>query len=213
MNNTNDIIFTILGIGYTWEGIGIAIAALFSILSFAKGINDSRKQNKYLEKSININYITDKRVEWINTLRETAAEYITLVYDVTADLINKGTTSKEKINQINKYSSLLILLLNFCGDIDTVVIQIIHNIYGNIRNEKYEEAQTQLSFFRAHIQIYLKLEWNRVKSEVKAGKYNVEQMHKETLDLYRNFIYKDECDKITIRDFYEELYVKYNEKN
>ncbi|MDF2804074.1 MAG: hypothetical protein K0S61_3977 [Anaerocolumna sp.] len=38
MNNTNDIVFTLFGLGFTWEGIGIAIAALFSILSFVKGI-------------------------------------------------------------------------------------------------------------------------------------------------------------------------------
>jgi hypothetical protein len=210
MNNTNDIVFTLFGLGFTWEGIGIAIAAFFSFLSFGKGIIESKSQNKYLEKSININYITDKRVEWINRVREVAAEYITNVYDVTADLLNSGSTSGDKINQINKNSSLLILLLNFAGDIDSAIIQIIYNIYGNIRNSEFEEAQTQIAYFKAHIQIYLKLEWNRVKSEVKTGIYDENQRCKETLELYDKFLNANQLDKLKVKDVYEKLKQKYS---
>jgi predicted DNA-binding protein YlxM (UPF0122 family) len=139
-----------------------------------------------------------------------AAEYITNVYDDTADLLNNGSTSGDKINQINKNSSLLILLLNFAEDIDSAIIQIIYNIYGNIRNSQFEEAQTQIAYFKAHIQIYLKLEWNRVKSEVKTGIYDENQRCKETLELYDKFLHARKFDKVKIKDVYEMLKEKYS---
>ncbi len=161
------------------------------------------------EKRLNITYITDKRVDWMSKIRDVSAEYLSLIYDVTASGIFH-TIKPEIITKLNEKSTLLKLYLNFMGDIDAVIINIINDVNRDIKNKRFEEAQLKANLLINHLQIYLKLEWNRVNSEVKTGIYNSSQLRKETIELYDKFIHGNKIENYKIKEVCEILKEKYS---
>jgi len=197
MNNTNDVVVTILGLGFTWEGIGIAIAAFLSIINFIKSIYDTYSSKVNFKKQMRINYITDKRVDWINKVRDTASKYISNVFNVTGGvLLNEFETTS--IIMLYESENLLRLLLNFDGDIDSIIINKMNDINKKISDDEFKEAQLHTELLMIHLQVYLKLEWNRVNSEVKTGKYDSSQLKKETIELYKKYPSRDKLERLEI---------------
>lgn len=219
INNTESVI-TILGISFTWEGIGIAIAAFFSIINFLKLLFDTFVNNRNINKQLQVNYITDKRVDWIYKVREVASEFTALTTNISLDLsygdgdIDSNSSidsvSKDDFLKYSEVMSHLKLLLNFSGDIDAVIINLIDKIYRETCSGNYKESIKMLYTLIAHLQIYLKLEWNRVNREVKKRKYSQKQFKKDTIQLYDRYINKEVIEKYEVSDIYEVLKNKYN---
>ncbi len=206
MTNNPESVITILGISFTWEAIGIAIAAIFSIINFLKILGDTIINNRNTNKQFQVNYITDKRVDWIYKVREVASEFTALTINISMDLkrVDSGV-NKEVFLKYGEAMSHLKLLLNFNGDIDAVIINLIDKIYKETCTGNFKESIKLVRVLTAHLQIYLKLEWNRVNSEVKTRKYSQKQFKEDTIQLYEKYINKADIEKYEISDIYELL--------
>jgi len=206
VTNNPESVITILGISFTWEAIGIAIAAIFSIINFLKILGDTIINNRNTNKQFQVNYITDKRVDWIYKVREVASEFTALTINISMDLkrVDSGV-NKEVFLKYGEAMSHLKLLLNFNGDIDAVIINLIDKIYKETCTGNFKESIKLVRVLTAHLQIYLKLEWNRVNSEVKTRKYSQKQFKEDTIQLYEKYINKADIEKYEISDIYELL--------
>jgi hypothetical protein len=183
------------------SGSAILIGFLELVIFWRSNKSEKDRLETQLKNEIEINkrnnsiqYITDKRVDWINKLRENSAEYVSLVIDVTGSF-KTGMITKEMIIELYKRENTLKLLMNFNGDIDSLIIKKIHKIGKYISEEKYDQAKLNVYLILIHLQIYLKLEWNRVNNEVKTGIYSNEQLRREMVNLYTKYPYTDELEK------------------
>lgn len=68
----------------TWEGAGILITGFLAILSGVGNIIQFYLGRKELKKNRNVQYVTDKRVEWIYAVRQEASNFLALLYTVKA---------------------------------------------------------------------------------------------------------------------------------
>ncbi len=167
-----------------------------------KLINQLKYEFEINRSNNSIQYITDKRVDWIYEVREVASDYISLVYELTTLMQMKKTEDSEYIkiySEVTKKANKLKLFLNFTGGNDSLIMMKIENVDSGISSENYNVARKNVGFIIMHLQIYLKLEWNRVNSEVKSGVYSKEQYKKEMIELYSQYPYKDESEMEEIK--------------
>lgn len=130
-----------------------------------------------------VKYITDRRVEWIENVRKTVSEYVSVVQS----LEEMDTVQiRDILGKVNQISAYLKLLLNFAGQIDEIILEIMANIVDELQEDKpdFERIHSLLELLIQHTQIYLKIEWNRVKWEVKGRRYGKKYQRKETIELY-----------------------------
>lgn len=140
-----------------------------------------KEENKRLEASIQENiklnqanlsaqYITDKRIQWIQELRNTMADFRAC----TIEAINNPEINNAY--QINRSASLLKLLLNINGEMDNRIDQMISDVIQKVmycRRESKGEKEVYYSAMddlTAEVRRYLKIEWERVKNEIKGVK-------------------------------------------
>lgn len=140
-------------IGAILSLIGVIIGALFVIL------NDWRKderENKRLElslkiteasnqKSISVQYITNKRVDWIFEVRNILSEYIALIQECANKKVHdKNTVIPEDIlRELNVYLAKLRLLFNFAGEDDKKILDLLDRIKNNVSNSKFHPLDFQ----------------------------------------------------------------------
>ncbi|MFR9272421.1 hypothetical protein [Extibacter sp. GGCC_0201] len=144
-----------------------------------------------------VKYITDRRVEWIENVRKTVSEYVSVVQSMeemdTAQI-------RDILGKVNQISAYLKLLLNFSGQIDEIILEIMANIVDELQEDKpdFERIHSLLELLIQHTQIYLKLEWNRVKREVKGRRYGKRYQRKETIELYEKMANQRNIEKLDI---------------
>lgn len=146
-----------------------------------------QSETEKMSKDLSARYITDKRVDWIENLRVAVSEYISLVNHL---ICSKQIGEEERL-ELNKTSAYIFLLLNFSGEIDGIIINIIEEINKEISEigiSSKEKIRYNLMLVQKHTQVYLKLEWNRVKMEIKDQKYTEDTLHREILDLYSKMV-------------------------
>lgn len=189
--------------------IGIPLTLLVSLLSMYFTI----KNNKAVHY---INSITKNRVDWINDLRNTIADFIahTNIYN---NVYYKGDYEKsgKHLSNCQLLCSKIKLLLNCCDDVDQNISDLVENILENYRQyvDKIHNASTQNGYFKdsddmkenkrlvdegieeltKKVQLYLKNEWNRVKYESQGKIYEkiVQQYDYDELEKkYENHSYK-----------------------
>ncbi len=224
MGNTKDIVITIFNIGLTWEAIGISFTLLFSLVNLLKSIIDGVVRTRENKKQVRINYITDKRIDWINKVRDTAAEYVSLVMDITGHAINSEEENKieaesypaeefrSNLTTLIKKLYSLQLLLNFNGYIDAIIIKKTEEINDDIRNGKYSDANIKSQLIIVHLQIYLKSEWNRVKKEAEFKSYNNDQILIDIIKLYKSYPASDKLLTNEIETTIKDMRTKNNNK-
>lgn len=127
MDNT---IFNFSGISITWEGIGILIAAVFSVISFGGNILQFFLNKHEQKQKNNIEYITNKRVDWIYAVRQEAASFLSIAH-VLGKQAEKSDTD---IIKLNEKLYILELYLNFNGVVDKILIQLMYKIIDDIRD-------------------------------------------------------------------------------
>lgn len=186
---------------------GALIGSLFLLL--ANFINN-KSENERLElslknaeadnqKNISVQYITNKRVDWIYEVRNTLSEYIALAQECANKKVHdKKMIIPDKIcRELNVYLAKLRLLLNFTGFDDKIILELLDKIKDNIsRGEEFSssEFQEDIILLTKYSQVYLKLEWERVKCEIEGVQdINGEQKNKigERLSTLRERYYKE----------------------
>src|SRR5699024_9433488 len=145
------------------------IAAVFSILSVIGDIINFFLKRKETKKNRSIQYVTDKRVEWIYAVRKEAAEFLSLVHTYGVD----SEIPTEAFKRIGELMYLLELFLNFEGIVDNVLISLMYYIIAYMKNHIH--FNTNVQHFCNHLRIYLKVVWNRVKYETNGEKYTKER--------------------------------------
>lgn len=172
-------VFEIFGISFTWEGIGIAVAAIFSIITFIGDILQywgNKKQNK---QKNNIEYITDKRVDWIYAVRQEVSEFLALAKVCNNDI------DEELLEKISQKIYIIQLYLNYDGIVDKILINVMSDIIEDIRNKR--DTNEDINVFCLHMRIYLKVEWERVKAETNGKNYSKKQNLKELKSAYEKY--------------------------
>lgn len=193
--------------GYIIPAIIAAIVALISTIitslityrttkQMIKSENDRLKvsieaSKKESDLQLSAAYISNERVRWIQEVRGTFADFRAH----TTVRVNDYTMSKPEKSfsfEINREASYLKLLMKGYGDreldikraIDRV-LEIVSCITAKEATPKqYYDAMDALTRF---IQIYLKVEWERVKIEIKGEKWNrdvEEKLFKDNEFLY-----------------------------
>ncbi|MBO1722466.1 hypothetical protein HJV72_17380 [Extibacter sp. GGCC_0201] len=107
---------------------------------------------------------------------------------------------RDILGKVNQISAYLKLLLNFSGQIDEIILEIMANIVDELQEDKpdFERIHSLLELLIQHTQIYLKLEWNRVKREVKGRRYGKRYQRKETIELYEKMANQRNIEKLDI---------------
>lgn len=141
------------------------------------------------QKSLSIQYITNKRVDWIYVVRDTISEFISLAYFIAEKYKLKSLKVDSALyRNLNKETAKLKLFFNFTGDIDKDILGLINNIVNNLGADKFDsnEFQNDINLLTKHSQIYLKLEWERVKLETK-NEFSSEKLNEKKEELYKKY--------------------------
>jgi hypothetical protein len=123
------------------------------------------------QKSLAIQYVTDKRVDWICTVREELSNFISISFLLeqmcqTEDNIDKELFAVETCKR-NKSLSQLRLLFNINDELDSEILQALNDIVSTEYTS--EEFIKAVNILTQKSKIYLKIEWERVKLEAKSS--------------------------------------------
>lgn len=195
-------------IGAIMSFVGAVVGSLF--LLWADWLNNKR-ENQRLElslksvtvdnqKNISVQYITNKRIDWIYEVRNTLSEYIALAQECKKFYDEKLEIPKEIYREFDICLEKLRLLFNFAGADDRKILELLEKIKSNISIEeefRSSDFQKDIILLTKHSQIYLKLEWERVKCEIEGVQDNDKQKNKleERLSILREKYYKEYINK------------------
>lgn len=160
-----------------------------------------RAQKERLDKQLATQYITDKRVEWIHEVRNTVADYVEAV------TIAMDENAPENFDNVNKINAKLELLLNIKKAVDNKIIRLmsiiidvltkLRNLEGkDFENEKIELKKNlgyAICYLVRFVQICLRVEWKKVKSEVLGKKWNYNKVaFEESIEIHKKNEFKNE---------------------
>ena len=141
--------------------IGIIVNIIFQYKNskLQKEQFDARMQSekKLSEKSSISKYITDKRIDWIYELRNTASQYIAASVKIADDKKYYGSIDLDLIKDSNITACKINLLLNFTDVLDKEILERINFINSyNQKAERYEEVKLNISLLTDLFEVYLK---------------------------------------------------------
>lgn len=128
----------------------------------------SKAEKELLSRQLAVQYITDKRVDWIYEVRNTLSEFISSVEertigydDVTGNRLDEGIN-----HRIRSSYYKLKLLFNYQGNADKEIMKLLE-VAMTVPETESDEANlyTTLDMIVSKSQQYLKSEWERVKHE------------------------------------------------
>lgn len=176
--------------------------------------NHFEKEGERQKLALSAKYITDKRVDWIQELRETVAEYIMVISPRNPALskIKCPKTPKkaydyvaiidEQTNIALKLRSKILLLLNVEGITDQKVIVSVEKTYDTFMRiclapmeglpadyvQKIIQKQSRyIKELIKNTQICLKFEWNRVKKEACGDPYSKADQQEDMKQLFKDY--------------------------
>jgi hypothetical protein len=155
---------------------GLTIASIFA--SFAIGAMGLAIGLRNSKKTIFINSVTASRVKWIETVRNSIAEFCGL----TLHLALTEMDPKEKrqiIEKIDRLRFVIKLQLNRSDKFDKRIIDKVNLIPNLTDPRKINELEKELNELVEQTQDLLKLEWEGVKEETMKG--NLSKKEKKTL--------------------------------
>lgn len=188
----DEVLLTIKGISFTWEGIGITVAAAFSVLSVVGNAIQYFRKKKELKEKNSIEYITNKRVDWIYAVRKEAANYLALAHTISGQKMIKD----EDIYKISESLYQVELFLNYNGVVDNVLISLMYRIIEAAKTQNPEYVNIYAQQFCNHMRIYLKVEWDRVKIEAQGGEYDKKRNLRELISAYDKYENRNKCSDI-----------------
>ena len=134
--------------------------------------------------------IAENRQVWVNSLREAFAKYLSCVRQelYAKNRKNKPTYTDNNVNDIQYYSSFILLLMNN-NDKQYKNLNLLMEYLNNVCHSGYcsqfrlDEAHTAVYNLETLAQCILKIEWNRIKDELhmapKANEYYNEKVYEE----------------------------------
>lgn len=123
------------------------------------------------QKNMNIQYITNKRIDWINEVRNILAEYIAIAQECANKLVldKKIVIPEKDYRDLNICLAKLRLLSNFDEAYEKEVLYLLDEIKNNISmREEFcpNKFQNDINSLTKNSQKYLKLEWHCIKHEI-----------------------------------------------
>lgn len=191
------------------QGIGTIITGVGVVAAYVLKSDENNRQNT-------LKYTTESRSKWIDDGRQLTSElsYAVSEYLSYFSTINKGFSLKEFLDtfdRLNKIIPALYMRFNFNGARDRILLVILNRMLNSVRDikdevdkngeyglrkviGKKEELQNLVTIFVLHLQIYYKVEWERLKREVKyVGNVNARDYYiKEKMVNLRNTYYKNQ---------------------
>lgn len=157
--------------------VGILVSAAISYIIACKGW---KKNSEIVRNQLSVQYITDKRTNWIQEVRTLLAEYMAycLEYaEYVSKLENRKTLfrdSKSRLielhSKINLKHRSLLLYLNRLEETGSEVLNQLSSITSQTSLEysdlDYNKFLNDISLLTNLSQDYLKAEWERCKHEV-----------------------------------------------
>lgn len=183
---------------------GVVIGYIFNMITdYIKNKHENQRIELSLKadeinsrKSISVQYITNKRVDWIYEVRNTLSDYIALAQECANKKVNNENVKipETVYRELNAYLAKLRLLFNFDGDEDKKILDLLDKIKNNIsENDNFcaLNFQNDMMLLTKHSQVYLKLEWERVKYEIRGEKDpSDEELLKQELSNLKEKYYK-----------------------
>lgn len=195
--------------GYTKEILTSTFSVVASLLALYATYENSSRQHA-------LQYITNKRFDWLRDIRSLTSKLcgkmaLAEVYfddwdnttDEEDDKCKKKLLFLKKVSEINELMSCLYLYYNFGGERDHILLLLLKKLDKELDNMiEYIVAQRQekpskddrkkiLKLIEDHTQVYLKLEWERIKDETKyvgnikhRSLFIKKKMVKQRLNLY-----------------------------
>lgn len=135
--------------------------------------------HKDKNRELALNYVTDRRVDWINETRGLVGTLCRYIWEYI-NLRNLDEGTDELYGRIGGAIVDLYVRFNFDDPNDRIIIKLLDNMYLDVReyrklyvDEKQSDViketrnriEEYLKFLTMHSQIYLKIEWEKVKEE------------------------------------------------
>lgn len=175
-------------------------------------LHEIQVQKEINDKTLSVQYITDKRIDWIQELRRLVSEFLSYVIPssefILLTSIKYMRSHSKTVSEIAALRNQIILMLNVEEDTNQrIIIDIENMLYtfaelfkchrgkGDI-NRKFELDERLAKYARQTIidtQVCLKFEWIRVKKEAAGESYTKEDQQRDKKTLYKNInaAYKD----------------------
>lgn len=150
--------------------------------SLKKTIKNEMIQNN---KALKLQHITDKRIDWMYTVRNITSEYIGLILYSEHQYRFAGKDIPTEIyRDINEKTAKMRLFYNFAGFIDKKILDVVADINRNIGNKEYKSQKIldKVELLTKYSQVYFKLEWERVKMETYQNLLDEEEEFKKKID-------------------------------
>lgn len=187
------------------EELMLAISGLCAVCATCFTVICSYKAKS---KELALNFITGRRVDWINEARKLTGDLCECVWEYvsTDDESNKDEVYLEICGNIAN----LYMRYNLNDKNDKILLQILDNIYRGVeelknlrddengskkRKDEREKLMKCVMYLTMHSQIYYKLEWEKVKKETDYGsdiderdKNIKREIDEERIELYQNRI-------------------------
>lgn len=143
-------------------------------------IEQLQSESEINDRNLAVQYITNKRIEWIQELRKTYSEFAAHCFTVFYD------RKEDYLFEINRELAMLRLFLNAFDEKDKEIIRLCKQatdllgayLEDGKRGGEFERTMEELNM---KVQIYLKVEWERVKWEIEGNKWT-EAKKIETFD-------------------------------
>lgn len=150
----------------------ITIGGIF--LTFVVGLAGLIIGVKNSKKTIFINSVTASRTKWIDTIRNSIAEFCGLTHHFCLTPLTDAEKT-QVIEKIDRLRFLIKLQLNRNDEFDKKIIQKIDIIPDLTDPKKINELEKEINELIELTQDLLKLEWEGVKEETKKGNLTKKQ--------------------------------------
>ena len=156
------------------------IGIIVSLIVGFTGLYISFQNSK---KTVFINSVTASRAKWIETLRQTIAEYCGLSFQIFQSVVAEKLKKMDRLQQLR---FLIKLQLNRNDPFDASLIQIIDNISIYVYDDNRARIEPEIDKLINLSQDLLKLEWEGVKQESLKGNLSKREKRK----LYHRYLRK-----------------------
>lgn len=175
------------------------VAIIVAITNLVVNIIINKKNIKQLRYESTRIGITEKRMDWISNVRKLFADLFS--YNFIDLYINKNSRLS-----MNSTIKLINLYLNFSGDIDREILNLINQLHELLfeqieQDERirpdYKDMSNRYSYIIDEIEkyahVYLKSEWNRVKFE--SNPHNYDKTYEEVKEINKLIEQYDKTDE------------------
>lgn len=161
---------------------GISVSLIVGFASLYVSFKNSKK-------TIFINSVTASRAKWIDTIRNTIADYCGYATQI---FISKTGEKLKLIYKLQNLKFLIKLQLNRSDKFDSLIIQNVDTIANHFYDDNPNVLNQEIDKLIILTQDLLKLEWEGVKEESKKGNLTKREKRK----LYNRYLmHKPEDDE------------------